>query len=544
MTTSAEQLLDALRAFAVGASTAAGLEVDPAGAATDLIALGKAMAVLDGAVAAAMVRYDRLGNGSPAAVLVQHAGITRTAADNLRKLGRKLEADLPATRARLTGGEIGTAQARTIAGLDDELAAAHEPAPQTVRRQVEAALAEFAPGATTTEVTRAARDARYRLTPETVEREMSDQRDARGITLSPTWAGLTHISGLADPVTAATLTTYLDHHAGRLGHEDTRTSAARRLDALTDAVTLAERITTQSTAPADAPTDIPANGAANGPDNGLADVPALHESCKPSPAVPAASAAPLAGGMPAAPSAPSAAAASAGGWALRGSRRVGSAVRGRPGHAVTGEDPVADRVDPLVGGFGGGAGDGAAAGAARKRLAWRKTSPAHMLIIATHELLTGARGAASARLGDGTVVPAETARRYACEAALTRVILATESEPLELGGSTRLFSTGQVRALIARDQGCRWPGCDAPPVACTPHHVRYWSHGGATDVTNGALLCAVHHRMVHEDRWRLTWAGDAPGTLTIEAPAHWTLRPPPLTSPPPHTHQPRLPKAA
>ena len=98
------------------------------------------------------------------------------------------------------------AHARTIAALDDELAAADEPVPQAARRQVDVALAEYASGATTTEVSRAARDARYRPTPEPVEREMSDQRDARGITLSKTWGGPTHITGLADPVTVATIT--------------------------------------------------------------------------------------------------------------------------------------------------------------------------------------------------------------------------------------------------------------------------------------------------------------------------------------------------
>ena len=50
---------------------------------------------------------------------------------------------------------------------------------------------------------------------------MNDQHNARGITLSKTWAGLTHITGLADPVTACTITGYLDRYAGRHGPEDT-----------------------------------------------------------------------------------------------------------------------------------------------------------------------------------------------------------------------------------------------------------------------------------------------------------------------------------
>ena len=211
-------------------------------------------------------------------------------------------------------------------------------------------------------------------------------------------------------------------------------------------------------------------------------------------------------------------------------------VRGRPGPTVTGEDPCVDGEGALIG--GGSGEDGEAAAGARKRLAWRKTSPAHLLIIASHDLLTGVPGAAPARLGDGTMIPADSARRFACEAALTRVVLDAEAEPLELGRTTRLFSTAQVRALIARDQGCRWPGCDVPAVACTPHHVTWWTNAGTTDIGNGALLCPVHHRMVHEDHWQLTRAPDQP-----RHPAHRSPHPldPPLHSPPPHTH---LPTAA
>lgn len=531
MLDSARELLDALRNYAAGAPTAAGLEADPEDAATELIALGKAIAVLDGALAGAMTRYERLAAGSPAALLVQHAGLTRTEADNLRKLGHKLESDLPATRAHLTTGEIGTASARTIAALDDELAAADTPVPREARHQVEQAMAEYAADATTTEVTRAARDARYRLTPGPVERELRDQRESRGITFAKTLAGLTHISGVADPVTAATIVGYLDRHAGRLGPEDTRTSAARRLDALADAVTLAQRITaTPDATPIDAPTatSAPADPAAHCPVTGRPSGDADSQAAlwadadhSPGESGGVAAPAPPAGGTPALQESCS----RAGG--------VARPVRARPGPGVTGEDPLGD-----------GDGDAGSGVAARKRLAWRKTSPGHMLVIAGHDLLTGAPGAAPARLGDGTVIPADTARRYACEAALTRVILDAPTEPLELGRTTRLFSTSQVRALMARDQECRWTGCDAPPIACTPHHVTWWANNGATDVTNGAMLCPVHHRMVHEGRWRISWATDDPETLVIKAPAHWPHRPPPLTSPPPYRRQPRLPRAA
>ena len=52
------------------------------------------------------------------------------------------------------------------------------------------------------------------------------------------------------------------------------------------------------------------------------------------------------------------------------------------------------------------------------------------------------------------------------------------------GRSKRLSSPAQVRALIARDRGCIVPGCTQPPHRCEAHHVRWWRHGGGTDIDN------------------------------------------------------------
>ena len=80
-----------------------------------------------------MVRFDRLGVGSPAALLVQEGHLTRTEAANLRALGRRLEADLPATREAFAAGRVGAAQAKAIADLDTKLAACPE-VPVAARR--------------------------------------------------------------------------------------------------------------------------------------------------------------------------------------------------------------------------------------------------------------------------------------------------------------------------------------------------------------------------------------------------------------------------
>jgi hypothetical protein len=95
-------------------------------------------------------------------------------------------------------------------------------------------------------------------------------------------------------------------------------------------------------------------------------------------------------------------------------------------------------------------------------------------------------------------IPAETARRLACDARVSRVIVGPDSQPLDVGRTTRTFTTAQRRAVTVRDRHCVFPGCDRPPPWCDVHHVIHWIDGGETAVSNGALLCRRHHVLHHE----------------------------------------------
>lgn len=101
---------------------------------------------------------------------------------------------------------------------------------------------------------------------------------------------------------------------------------------------------------------------------------------------------------------------------------------------------------------------------------------------------------------DGTgPVPEAVLRRLASCGEVYRVLFSSENEVLNHGRAHRTFTAAQRRALIARDQGCTWPGCTAPPSVCESHHARvHWADGGATDVSNGALLCYHHHDVVDD----------------------------------------------
>ncbi|NHB83955.1 HNH endonuclease [Tessaracoccus sp. HDW20] len=54
-------------------------------------------------------------------------------------------------------------------------------------------------------------------------------------------------------------------------------------------------------------------------------------------------------------------------------------------------------------------------------------------------------------------------------------------------------------ALNLRDKGCVFRGCDVGYAACDAHHAVPWWAGGATKLTNLALLCSFHHRVAEPD---------------------------------------------
>ena len=118
--------------------------------------------------------------------------------------------------------------------------------------------------------------------------------------------------------------------------------------------------------------------------------------------------------------------------------------------------------------------------------------------------------------GVGPVAP-ETARRLACDAAIARVVMRGQSEVLDLGRRTRVVSRAQRRALVHRDGGCVFPGCDRKPGWCDAHHLVPWWAGGPTDLANLGLLCRRHHVAVHEGGWRLR-RGEVPGSWIVESP--------------------------
>ena len=87
------------------------------------------------------------------------------------------------------------------------------------------------------------------------------------------------------------------------------------------------------------------------------------------------------------------------------------------------------------------------------------------------------------------------------------------SLPLDVGVSADIPAAVR-RAVILRDQHCRFPGgCDQPAAGCEVHHLRHRKDGGPTSVKDCALFCFFHHQVViHQWGWTVVLNPD--GTTT------------------------------
>ncbi len=117
-------------------------------------------------------------------------------------------------------------------------------------------------------------------------------------------------------------------------------------------------------------------------------------------------------------------------------------------------------------------------------------------------------GLGTAGTPDGQRLPAATARRMACDAAIIPAVYGADSEILDFGRRTRTISAGLRHFLTARDGGCTWPGCDRPPSYTEAHHRKHWIDGGETNPEDLELLCVAHHHKVHEGGWKMTIGND------------------------------------
>lgn len=131
--------------------------------------------------------------------------------------------------------------------------------------------------------------------------------------------------------------------------------------------------------------------------------------------------------------------------------------------------------------------------------------------VVVHARLDGlVSDAGGCELEGGPAIHPQTVRRLLCNARVQTIVEDANGEVVGLGRTSRVPSAWMARQVRYRDRECRFPGCGARRFT-EAHHVKWWRHGGRTDIDNLLLICSFHHRLVHEFGWAVK--RDADGTV-------------------------------
>jgi hypothetical protein len=364
---------------------------------------------------------------------------------------------------------------------------------------------------------------------EVLRRQEARAYRKRGLTLSPFGDGSVRLAGWLDAAGAATVHAAIDPLCHpRHDSAGTRTPAQRRADALVEVCALALRTA-----------ELPAH--AGDPAQVVVTIPVADLMSRPG-EVTAGGAADIAGGV-------SRGAAGRGTVIGRAasSRAPGGRAHGdrAPGDRAPGRRAPGDRASSAPGGSkrggsrarsgvctdrgadlsGGGPAEDTAADAHAGRSAQRNDAQRSdaqrsdaqrndaqrndaQRTSAPDDRIGAPPGRGTGWLDTGLPVSAAQARQMACDAQILPAVLGTDGQVLDLGRARRLITGPLRRALILRDGGCSFPGCDRPARWCDGHHIKAWADGGTSDLANACLVCAYHHRLLHHSDWQVRIAPD------------------------------------
>jgi hypothetical protein len=144
----------------------------------------------------------------------------------------------------------------------------------------------------------------------------------------------------------------------------------------------------------------------------------------------------------------------------------------------------------------------------------------HVTVLVTLADLVAGIGTGEATWS-GPITMAEV-RRLLRNASLSTIVLDDQQLPLVCRKARQQVSNGLWRALVARDGGCRMPGCTAPPSWCDVAHGSSAARdGGVLSLANAVLLCRRHHRQVDQPGWSIRIDG---ATIDFHAPNGRTIR--------------------
>ncbi|GAA1509854.1 HNH endonuclease signature motif containing protein [Brevibacterium permense] len=126
-------------------------------------------------------------------------------------------------------------------------------------------------------------------------------------------------------------------------------------------------------------------------------------------------------------------------------------------------------------------------------------APYALVINATAEDL--AKGTGHGTTGADNPIPIKELMRNGLSGSLFFHLMSDRAKTMQVATEQRFANRKQLAVITARDRGCTFPGCDAPPGWCDANHVFPWSLGGKTEINNLALLCSYHHHLLDRTDW-------------------------------------------
>ena len=436
--------------------------------------------------------YSADADYSPRAWLIHKTGVTKAAAVAYTAWTRRA-AEHPQVFAAMAAEELSESAARTICGWTDKLPGDCRPAADAIL------LSAARAGMDLRDLAGLAAGMYERSRSELPDEDPARAFEDRAVRLETTFGGAGVLNGDLTPECAAVVTAVLDALSAPAGAEDTRTRDQRYHDALQEAM---RRLVAAGLLPerAGQPVKVWAHIS-------LADLLKLEGSS----ALQEEWTTQVRAQWAAHRAAASRGGSDGGAW-LDGADAAAVTCDASANPIVTGDVNLAALEDLIrlctelgrlhgnaAGGIGQDApapGTGVAAAAGGPDLARSRDALVQAIIGTAAGLLSGPGGLAS------------FLRRRQLGARL-----GGPSLPLDVGVS-RDIPAAIRRAVILRDQHCRFPGgCDQPAGACEVHHLRHRQDGGPTSVKDCALFCTFHHQVsIHQQAWTVVLNPD--GTTT------------------------------
>jgi hypothetical protein len=135
------------------------------------------------------------------------------------------------------------------------------------------------------------------------------------------------------------------------------------------------------------------------------------------------------------------------------------------------------------------------------------------VLIDERSLVSGAHGDTICEYANGSRLSVAAAQEIACTSALIGILRDRWGVVLDVGREYRYAVPAQRRAIEAMYATCFHESCEVAVTDCDEHHIRYWEHGGTTDLANLVPVCQHHHRWIHANNPHITI--DQKRTVTV-----------------------------